>query len=331
MQGKLVISKTPLRVSFFGGGTDIKNFYSKRKGKVISTTIDKYVYVTVKEHGELFRRKFRLNYSKSENKNKLNKIENNIIRETLREMKIKRPIYISSISDVPYRTGLGSSSSFTVGLINALSAFEGRNITKKKIAELACKIEINVLKNPIGKQDQYAATFGGFNLITFNKNSVLVNPLKEKKNFIKMVFDNSVLIYTGNTRSASKILKDQKNNYNSNLLKLNLLKNISEKFLKLSNKNLTLENFSNLLNKNWEIKKELSKKINSRKIEKIINLCYKNNALAVKLLGAGGGGFVFALIKKKNINSLKKKMKKYEFVNLRFEPKGSLITLEEKK
>ena len=210
MQKKLVISKTPLRVSFFGGGTDIKNFYSKQKGKVISTTIDKYVYVTVKEHGELFRRNFRLNYSKSENKNKLSKIENNIIRETLREIKIKRPIYISSISDVPYRTGLGSSSSFAVGLINALLAFEGRNITKKKIAELACKIEINVLKNPIGKQDQYAATFGGFNLITFNKNSVLVNPLKEKKNFIKMVFDNSVLIYTGNTRSASKILKDQK-------------------------------------------------------------------------------------------------------------------------
>ena len=114
-----------------------------------------------------------------------------------------------------------------------------------------------------------------------------------------MVFDNSVLIYTGNTRSASKILKDQKNNYNSNLLKLNLLKNISEKFLKLTNKNLTLENFSKLLNKNWEIKKKLSKKINSRKIEKIIKLCYKNNALAVKLLGAGGGGFVFALIKKK--------------------------------
>ena len=146
-----------------------------------------------------------------------------------------------------------------------------------------------------------------------------------------MLFDNSVLIYTGNTRSASKILKDQKNNYNSNLLKLNLLKNISEKFLKLNNKNLTLENFSNLLNKNWEIKKKLSKKINSRKIEKIINLCYKNNALAVKLLGAGGGGFIFSLIKKKNINSLKKKMNKYEFVNLRFEPKGSLITLEEKK
>ena len=128
---KISYLKNTSQSKFFGGGTDIKKFLFKTKGKVISTTIDKYVYVTVKEHGELFRRNFRLNYSKSENKNKLSKIENNIIRETLREIKIKRPIYISSISDVPYRTGLGSSSSFAVGLINALLAFEVGILPKK--------------------------------------------------------------------------------------------------------------------------------------------------------------------------------------------------------
>ena len=331
MKRKLVVSKTPLRVSFFGGGTDIENFYSKKNGKVISTTIDKYVYVTVKEHAELFRRNFRLNYSKSENKNSLNKIENNIIRETLRIMKIKRPIYISSISDIPDRTGLGSSSSFTVGLIKALYAFEGRKISKKKIAQLACKIEIDILRNPIGKQDQYAATYGGLNALTFKKNGVFINPLKQKNNFIKKVLNNSLLIFSGNTRSASKILKDQKKNHNLNLLKLNDLKNISEKFLKFSKKDLNFNNFAKLLKNNWELKKKLSKKINSRKIENLINICNQNGALAVKLLGAGGGGFIFALFEKNNISLIKKKFKNFEFVSLQYEPNGSSIILEEKK
>ena len=331
MKRKLVISKTPLRVSFFGGGTDIENYYLKKNGKVISTTIDKYVYVTIKEHGELFRRNFRLNYSKSENKNTLSKIENNIIRETLRIMKIKRPLYISSISDIPDRTGLGSSSSFTVGLIKALYAFEGKKISKKNIAELACKIEINILRNPIGKQDQYAATYGGLNSITFKKKGVFINPLKYKKNFIKMIFNNSILVFSGNTRSASKILKDQKRNHNLNLSNLNDLKDISEKFLKLSKKDLTINNFSKLLKNNWDIKKKLSKKINSRKIENLIKICNENGALAVKLLGAGGGGFIFVLIKKNNINLIKKKIKNFEFVSCKYEPIGSSIILEEKK
>ena len=225
MKRKLVISKTPLRVSFFGGGTDIENYYLKKNGKVISTTIDKYVYVTIKEHGELFRRNFRLNYSKSENKNTLSKIENNIIRETLRIMKIKRPLYISSISDIPDRTGLGSSSSFTVGLIKALYAFEGKKISKKNIAELACKIEINILRNPIGKQDQYAATYGGLNSITFKKKGVYLYQCTPHKamGMIGLVIvgndksnleDIKALKYRGMSKKfAKQLIEDIENNY----------------------------------------------------------------------------------------------------------------------
>jgi D-glycero-alpha-D-manno-heptose-7-phosphate kinase len=211
MKKKIVVTRTPLRISFFGGGTDISSFYKKYSGDIFSTTINKYIYVTVKEHGKIFSEKYRLNYSISERKKKINDIKNNIIKETIRHLKIHRPLYISSVGDLPSKSGLGSSSSFTVGLIKALYEFESKKISKKELAELACKIEIDILKNPIGKQDQYAAAFGGLNHIAFFKNSgVKVNYKKNYIKFIKKIFDNSLLLYTGITRKASDILAAQK-------------------------------------------------------------------------------------------------------------------------
>ena len=203
----LVTTKTPLRVSFLGGGTDIKNFYGKFGGSVLSSAIDKYVYVTVKRHSPCFKEKFRLNYSKSETGNSLSKIQNNIVRECIKLVKINFPIYISTVGDVPTGSGLGGSSSFTVGLLNALYAIQGKKIKKKRLFEDACRIEIEILKEPIGKQDQVPAVYGGLNFISFKKNSfVKIDNIKEKKIYNNL-FKNSLLIWTRDTRSASEVLK----------------------------------------------------------------------------------------------------------------------------
>ena len=324
-----VVTKTPLRISFFGGGTDISSFYKKYNGEVFSTTINKYIYVTVKEHGEIFSEKYRLNYFVSENKKKINDIKNNIIRETIKYLKIDRPLYISSVGDLPNKSGLGSSSSFTVGLIKALYEFESKKISKKNLAELACRIEIEVLKNPIGKQDQYAAAFGGVNCITFLKNSkVKVNFKKKYENFIKELFKNSLLLYTGITRNASKILNVQQKEPDI-LNKLTEIKKVCNNFLKIKNKDLSIDLFRKHLEKSWEIKKNLTKTTTNSIIDRIHKDAKLNGAKSLKLLGAGGGGFFLVIIDKINKKKFKKKMIKYKILDLKYENMGSRVILKE--
>lgn len=321
---KIVVTRTPLRISFFGGGTDIDYFYKKTIGEVFSTTINKYIYVTVKDHGEIFAQKYRLNYSISERKNNINKIKNNIIRETLKYLKIKRPLYISSVGDLPNKSGLGSSSSFTVGLIKALCELEGKSISKKKLAEMACHIEIKILKNPIGKQDQYAAAYGGANHFTFLKNSnVKIKSKKEYDNFIKLILKNSLLLYTGITRNASAILSEQKQSKN-NFIKLLKIKKICTNFIK-NKKKLNLEDFIKNLENSWKIKKDLSKKTTNSRIEKIYNLAKINGARGVKLLGAGGGGFFLIVLKNKEKKFFSRAMSKFKILELSFEKYGSKV------
>ena len=202
---KTVITRTPLRISFFGGGSDIKKFYIKNKGLVISSAINKFIYVTIKKHGKTFDERFRLNYQKSENIDKVKDIKNNIIRESLKYLNIDEPLYISTIADIPSMSGLGSSSAFTVGLLKGLFALKNKKINKKKLAELACKIEIDVLKSPIGKQDQYAAAYGGVNRFIFTKENVSILPL-EKKIKPEKLFKNLQLFFTGIYRSSYKVL-----------------------------------------------------------------------------------------------------------------------------
>ena len=331
---KIVVTKTPLRISFLGGGTDISNFYKKKSGLVVSSTIDKFIYVTVKDHGPLFFRNYRLNYSKTENKNKLNQIQNDIIRETLKQIKIDRPLYISSISDVPANTGLGSSSAFTVGLIKALYEFKNINITNSKIAELACKIEIRKVKSPIGKQDQYATAIGGFNSINFKKNSkVKVKKLNRNK-IINEIMDNSLLLWIGKSRKTNNILSHQNSRIKININNLNLIMNLAKKFeQKILKQNFSLQKFSKLIMENWELKKNLSAKISSKKIQRIFNLAIENGSLGGKILGAGGGGFIFLIIKKKRIEQFKKKMnkidKKIKFMKCRYYNEGTKVLISQ--
>jgi D-glycero-alpha-D-manno-heptose-7-phosphate kinase len=328
MKNNIITTKTPLRISFFGGGTDINSFYKKYSGGVFSTTINKYIYVTVKEHKKIFAEKYRLNYSTSERKKKITDIKNNIIRETIKLLKIKRPLYISSVADVPNKSGLGSSSAFTVGLIKALCELESKKISKRKLAELACEVEIKILKNPIGKQDQYAAAYGGVNHIFFLKNSTVKVRYKKKYiRFIKKLFQNSLLLYTGITRNASDILEAQKKQKKI-FVKLLKINNICNNFLKIKNKKLTMNIFQNYLDENWKIKKDLTNKTSNNKIDKIYKLSKLNGAMSLKLLGAGGGGFFFVIIDKKKKKIFKKRMSKYKILDLEYENEGSKVILK---
>lgn len=322
----MIITRTPLRVSFFGGGTDQDYFFKKYNGLVISAAINKYVYVVVRKHSELYNINYRLNYSKSENVNYVNGIKNKIIKACIKFTKTKGPIYISTFSDLPDKSGLGSSSAFTVGLLNALYSFQGKKINNFKLAQLAYIIETKILNNPIGKQDQYAAAVGGFNKINFYKNNkVSINKILFKKNIIKL-FDRMSLVWTGLRRDNTKVLKNQKKNFNKNFNYLLIIKDIaSEVFLKI--KSINVKEFSFFLNKSWDEKKKLSKKILTKKILEIEKKLKKNrNVSAIKLLGAGAGGFFLCLKDKK----FDQKKFSYETVDFKIDFQGTKVLLSNK-
>src|SRR5262245_3531502 len=210
---KLVVTRTPLRVSFAGGGTDLAAFYDHEFGAVLSTAIDKYIYVTVKRHGDVFDERVRISYSKSETVQSIDDIQNNIARECLRFLDIAPPIYISTVGDLPASTGLGGSSSFAVGLLNALHALRGERVSAGQLAEEASYVEIEVLKEPIGKQDQYAASFGGANYFCFKAGgSVTVEPQRLLNGTLNELFAHLLLFWTGHQRDSSAVLQEQRAN-----------------------------------------------------------------------------------------------------------------------
>ena len=209
----MILTRTPLRLSLAGGGTDLPAFYELEDGAVLSSAIDHYIYVTVKRHGAFFDTPIRVNYAQSEEVEEVNQIENNIVRETLRFLDIDKPIYISTVGDLPASSGLGGSSSFTVGLLNALHAYRGERVTAGQLAEEASHIEIDILGEPIGKQDQYAAAFGGLNLFEFRKGGgVSVEPLRVQNGVVRDLFARVMLFWTGLPRDAGSVLREQSDN-----------------------------------------------------------------------------------------------------------------------
>jgi D-glycero-alpha-D-manno-heptose-7-phosphate kinase len=319
---KIVTTKTPLRISFVGGGTDFEKFYKKNEGLVSSSTINKFIYVTVKKHSKLFQEKYRLNYSDVETVNDISSIKNHITRECLKFLKIKFSVYISTVSDIPTSSGLGSSSAFTVGLLLALNTLIGKKITKKKLAEDAFFIEKVKLKRNLGKQDQYAASFGGLNSITFKKNGITkINRIKISRANNTFLSNNMLLIWTGQTRNSNKILQSQEKNINKKLYELNQMKNLAKLFIKvLKEKKINLKKIAKLININWEFKKKLSNKIFDAKLKRTHHKILKSKILASKLLGAGGGGFFLIVDEKRKLNKLIKNKsfteEKFKFVNL---------------
>jgi D-glycero-alpha-D-manno-heptose-7-phosphate kinase len=306
-----------------GGGTDIREFYMHSSGLVISTAINKYMYITVKKR---FEDNFRISYHKTEIVQKVNDIEHPIVREALRLAGITRGIEITSIGDIPGGTGLGSSSSFTVGLLNALFAFKGVLKSAEELAQLACKIEIDILKEPIGKQDQYIAAYGGLKRIRFNPDeSVFVDSLIIKPCISKKLKDNLLVFYTGQKRQASSILLEQKNNCRDKIKSLEKLKELASEFNDSIVNDKSLTNVGTLLNNGWLLKKELSKQVSNGDIEKIYQIALKAGALGGKILGAGGGGFLLLYCLKKKQKELRNALRELRELDFDFELEGSKI------
>lgn len=326
----MIITRTPLRISFAGGGTDIPSFYQKNSyGSVLSSAINKYIYVSVKSHSTIYPEKIRLNYSETEQVKKIENIKNPIIKACLKYLNINDNIYISTVADAPGSSGLGSSSTFCVGLLNALYAYKGVIVNRNKLAEEAAKIEIEVLKRPIGKQDHYAAAFGSINLFKFYDNgNVSIMPVDENSKNVKKIFENLHTFYTGKNRDASKILLKQKEKQlliNNKLLKIR--DQSEELFQLLKSNNFTLKKFGQLLHESWMIKRELTSLVSNNFINNIYDRAKKSGAYGGKLSGAGGGGFLSFIIsknsKKKIIKSITNKKLKYFPVQL--DTSGSVI------
>lgn len=317
---------TPLRISFVGGGTDYPKYLKKNIGRVISASINKYVYVTIKAHSLIYPENFRIMYSKTESVNKVKDIKNNIVRECLKLLPIKIPASIHLMSDLPPESGTGSSSSFVVGLLKALHEFRGeKNVTPKQLAEEACYIEIVKLKKSCGKQDQYIAAYGGLNEIIFFKNKTIVNPIKIPKKNINFIFNNLCLIWTGIKRNSNNITKTYDFYSKKKLEVLNQLKNLVIHFKKnLYKDKININILNNALHMSWDLKKKFNSNISNKQIDIIYKKLNKIKLFGGKLLGAGGGGF-FLTLHQNNKKKLDNLFNKKNIFYLKFESKGSRI------
>ena len=322
----MIISRTPLRMSFVGGGSDLPAFYRRFGGAVVSTAIDKYVYVTVNPK---FDHRIRVSYSKTEEVESVARIKHPLVRESMKLLALDGGIEITSIADIPSRgTGLGSSSSFTVGLLNALHAFAGRHAGAEQLARESCQIEIEKCGDPIGRQDQYAAAFGGLNFIQFRPDdSVTVDPIVCKRETLTRLQENIVVFYTGITRSAGGILKSQQDAVASQRSKQNALKQMVALAhdLRTALQKNDVEAFGELLHENWELKRSIVDTISSSQIDDWYAAARKAGATGGKLLGAGRGGFLMFYAPRERHEAIAAALGKLRRVEMRFEPQGSKI------
>lgn len=328
---KAVTTLTPQRISFVGGGTDLPSYYESYDGGVISSAIDKYIYVTVKHHSPLYQEAYRLSYSKTEHAQSLENIENNIARECLRLVPVDPPIYISTTADLPASSGLGSSSSFAVGLLHALHLVRGERASPAQLAEEACEVEIDILGNPIGKQDQYAAAFGGLNHISFKKNGrVEIDHLVLENDLIGKIFENSLLIWTEIQRDASMILRKQNDEVTQNIREYGSLSDwtLEMKTLLLDPTEDFLERFGALLEKTWTTKKKLANSISSVAIDDLHSKIKGLNGYGGKLSGAGGGGFLYEIMRREHHPSVITALGEPRVVRVAYEPCGSRVLSE---
>jgi len=328
---RAVTTITPQRISFVGGGTDLPSFYREHEGGVISSAIDQYVYVTVKRHSALFQEEYRLSYSKTEHANRLDEIENGIARECLRLVKVESPLYIATAADLPASSGLGSSSSFAVGLLHALHLLRGERVSSGQLAEEACEVEINRLGSPIGKQDQYAAAFGGLNHIVFKGNDrVEIDHLVLQDNLIDRIFENSLLVWSGIQRSASTVLSKQNSNVENQLDRYkSLIVDIQDcKELFLEPPKDFLPRFGELLDKTWLTKKKLEESISSNEIDDIHTQVKNLGGLGGKLSGAGGGGFFYEIVPQELHGAILKLYGPSKVLKVAYEPLGSRLLSE---
>jgi D-glycero-alpha-D-manno-heptose-7-phosphate kinase len=323
----MIISKTPYRISLFGGGTDYPSWYQNYGGQVISTTIDKYIYISLRILPSFFKHKYRIVYSKTENVKKISDIKHPAVREALKFFKIKDGLEIHYDGDLPARSGMGSSSAFVVGLFNVLNSFLKKNYTKKKLSLDSIDFEHKVLNETVGSQDQIAASYGGFNLITFAKdNTFEVSNISKNISYINKLNENLVLVYTGIVRTANDIAKTYVNKlscFNNKKRMQSILRNVEDAKILIENKRL--DDIGRLLHESWMRKKDLSAQVTNDRINFIYNLGMKYGALGGKLLGAGGGGFFLFYVPLEKRSYFLKKINKFLNIPFKFSNNGSQI------
>ena len=321
----MIITKTPFRMSFFGGGTDVADFFDQYGGSVISTTFDKYVYVTVRHLPRFFEYRDEIIYSKTERVVRIDDIEHPMVRNAMKMLDMHE-LHISYDADLPARTGLGTSSTFAVGLLNAFYALKGKYASKDTLAKDAIYLERELCKEAGGWQDQIAASFGGFNRIDFQQGSFAVKPIVISPERQKTLDDNLLLFFTGFTRFSFEVQKQTFGNIDSKVAMLNQMKVLVDEAEKiLLDPNADLDTFGTLLGKEWEIKRSLSGSVSSSDIDALYKCGIESGALGGKILGAGGGGFLLFYCPLQNQERLRAALHDYMEVPFSFERGGSRV------
>ena len=322
----MIISRTPFRISFFGGGTDYPDWYLTHGGEVLATTIDKYCYLSCRFLPPFFEHRFRVVYSKIENCQTIDEISHQAVREVLRFLNLNRGVEIHHDGDLPARSGMGSSSSFTVGLLHALYALKGYIPSKQKLAEESIIIEQDRLKESVGSQDQIATAYGGLNHIQFLPSGEFsVQPMTLPKERIAEFNSYLMLFFTGIKRTASDIAKSYTLDMEKKEKEIRLLKDLVTESMSILNSNQDLAELGRLMHEGWQAKKNLSAKVTNIHVENIYEQALRAGALGGKLLGAGGGGFILLFVNPGNRKKVEERLKNLIHVPFKFEFRGSQI------
>ncbi len=325
----MIVTRTPFRVSFFGGGTDYPPWFRQHGGAVLATTIDKYCYISCRHLPQFFDHKHRIVYSAIENVSDIDEIKHPAVREVLRWAGVDKGLEIHHDGDLPARSGLGSSSSFTVGLIKALAALDGRIVSKEQLAADAIHIEQNLIKENVGSQDQISAAFGGFNKVVFHQNDTFdVEPIILKKERQEELESHLMLFFTGFSRIASEVAGSKIANLVNREQELKrMYQMVGEAIEILQSEKTSIEAFGALLHQSWQLKRNLSQKVTTPEIDVLYEMAMRAGATGGKILGAGGGGFLLIFARPEIQPYVRSALSHLIHVPFKFENSGSRVVL----
>jgi D-glycero-alpha-D-manno-heptose-7-phosphate kinase len=326
----MVVTRTPLRVSFAGGGTDLPAFYEREYGAVLGTTIRQYVYVTVKRHGPVFGAPIRLNYSETEQVNCLEDLKNDVARACLQFLEVDVPVYVSTVADVPAASGLGSSSAFAVGLLNALHTWRQEQVSAAQLAAEAVHVELKMLRRPIGKQDQYAAAFGGFNFYRFLENgSVSIEPQEFEPGGLADMFEHLMLFWTGITRNAHDVLAEQRQHTAERIDELTALREQAHALQSSLRRRFDPCAFGQTIHAGWHVKRTLASNVSNTAIDDWYERALRAGAFGGKICGAGGGGVLLLVVCPERRAHVRAALHGLVEIPMDYEPRGSRVLLPE--
>lgn len=324
----MIITRTPFRISFFGGGTDYTAWYREHGGVVLATSIDKYCYISCRYLPPFFEHKYRVVYSRIENCKTIDEIEHPAVRAVLKYLGCDAGLEIHHDGDLPARSGLGSSSSFTVGLLNALTALKGNYITSQDLAGKAIHIEQDIIKENVGSQDQISAAYGGFNRIEFLRDgSFRVDPVILRQERLEEFQGHLMLFFTGVSRIASEIARSKIDNIKNRTAELQLMKDSVHEAIQILQSSASIDELGKLLDQCWMYKRSLSDKVSSPEIDQLYDAARRAGAIGGKLLGAGGGGFMVFIAKPELQKKVREALSRLVYVPFRFDNSGSRVVL----